>query len=85
MLNSYTKTTVRQLLQKNYYLQATKIFLIFSTSILLVSCGGGSSTGGSSNSSIDRMIVFGDSLTDAGTFGYKATIQGSAATGGSCI
>ena len=81
MLNSYTKTIVRQLLQKNYYLQATKIFLIFSTSILLVSCGGGSSTGGSSNSSIDRMIVLGDSLTDAGTFGYKATIQGSAATG----
>ena len=81
MINPKGYATVSQLLNKNYYSLLAKSFLMIFSSVLLVSCGGGSSTGGSSNPSIDRMIVFGDSLTDTGTFGYKATIQGASPTG----
>jgi phospholipase/lecithinase/hemolysin len=81
MLNFKGSIFSTKVLHKNYYSQIFKAFLFFCCSSLLVSCGGGSSTGGSSNPSITRLVVVGDSFTDVGTYGYKFTIQGSAATG----
>lgn len=70
----------KKVLLKNYFLKVFKVFVMISCSFILVSCGGGS-TGGSSNTSIDRLIVMGDSFSDVGTYGFKHTIQGSSPTG----
>jgi outer membrane lipase/esterase len=42
---------------------------------LVTACGGGFT----SKVDIDRVVVAGDSLADAGTFGFKFTVQNSAA------
>ncbi|TXI18647.1 MAG: phospholipase [Roseateles sp.] len=45
--------------------------------LLLSACGGGSSANTTPALSISSVKVFGDSLQDSGTFGYKFTVQGS--------
>ena len=47
---------------------------------LLAACGGGGSDT-TPASAVTSVKVAGDSLADSGTFGYKFTVQGSAATG----
>ncbi|RZJ54265.1 MAG: phospholipase, partial [Acidovorax sp.] len=47
---------------------------------LLAACGGGGSDTAPS-AAVTSVKVAGDSLADSGTFGYKFTVQGSAATG----
>ncbi|MFI8617827.1 SGNH/GDSL hydrolase family protein [Acidovorax sp. NPDC077693] len=47
---------------------------------LLAACGGGGSDTAPS-APVTSVKVAGDSLADSGTFGYKFTVQGSAATG----
>lgn len=48
--------------------------------LALVACGGGSDSG-SSSATTTRLVVFGDSLMDTGTFGFKNVTQGSASLG----
>lgn len=48
--------------------------LAVAAAVLLASCGGG-------DGPITSVKVVGDSLADSGTFGYKFTVQGGAATG----
>lgn len=45
--------------------------------LLLAACGGGSSADTTTKVSIASVKVFGDSLQDSGTFGYKFTVQGA--------
>ncbi len=49
--------------------------LALATALALAACGGGSSTADTTpRSSINSVKVFGDSLADSGTFGYKFTV-----------
>src|SRR6218665_1000121 len=52
----------------------TKI-LALAASLLVVACGGGGSADTTPRSKITAVKVFGDSLADSGTFGYKFTVQ----------
>jgi outer membrane lipase/esterase len=45
--------------------------------LIVAGCGGGGSADTTPKVSITSVKVFGDSLQDSGTFGYKFTIQGS--------
>lgn len=47
------------------------------TAVLLSACGGGGDSE-APKASITRVVVAGDSLADAGTFGFKFTVQNSA-------
>jgi phospholipase/lecithinase/hemolysin len=49
--------------------------LALATGLLLAACGGGESADTTPRSSIRTVKVFGDSIADAGTFGYKFTVQ----------
>lgn len=45
-------------------------------SLFMAGCGGGSSADTTPKITINSVKVFGDSLQDSGTFGYKFTVQG---------
>ncbi|MFT7722394.1 MAG: SGNH/GDSL hydrolase family protein [Roseateles sp.] len=45
-------------------------------SLLIAGCGGGASADTTPRAGIAAVKVFGDSLQDSGTFGYKFTVQG---------
>lgn len=53
---------------------------VLATACLLAACGGGGSDT-TPAARVTSVKVAGDSLADSGTFGYKFTVQGSAATG----
>jgi len=53
---------------------------VLATACLLAACGGGGSDTAPA-ARVTAVKVAGDSLADSGTFGYKFTVQGSAATG----
>ncbi|MDN3919204.1 SGNH/GDSL hydrolase family protein [Roseateles violae] len=48
-----------------------------ATALLLAACGGGDSADTTPKLKIGAVKVFGDSLADSGTFGYKFTVQSS--------
>jgi phospholipase/lecithinase/hemolysin len=50
----------------------------FTTAVLVAACGGGGDAAGP-KTSITRVVVAGDSLADAGTFGFRFTVQKAAA------
>lgn len=52
-----------------------------ATAGLLTACGGGGGADTTPKARVTSVKVMGDSLSDSGTFGYKFTVQGSAATG----
>jgi len=49
--------------------------LALAASLAVVACGGGSSADTTPRTAITSVKVFGDSLADSGTFGYKFTLQ----------
>lgn len=49
--------------------------------VILAACGGGGGEAPGNPAGITTVKVVGDSLADVGTFGFKATVQGAAATG----
>jgi outer membrane lipase/esterase len=51
-----------------------RIFAL-AASLLLAACGGGSTANITPRTKITSVKVFGDSLADSGTFGYKFTVQ----------
>ncbi|WP_077032698.1 SGNH/GDSL hydrolase family protein [Pelomonas sp. KK5] len=51
--------------------------LALATSLALVACGGGSSADTTPRAQVGSVKVFGDSLADSGTYGYKFTLQAS--------
>ncbi len=53
---------------------------VLATACLLAACGGGGSDT-TPAAPVTSVKVAGDSLADSGTFGYKFTVQGAAATG----
>lgn len=55
-------------------------WLILAASLLLAACGGGGG-GLPDQPRVNAVQVMGDSLADSGTFGFKFTVQGAAATG----
>lgn len=52
-----------------------------ATAGLLAACGGGGGADTAPKAKVTSVKVMGDSLADSGTFGFKFTVQGSAATG----
>lgn len=59
---------------------AARAAVASAVAALLSACGGGGSDT-STAVSVNSVRVMGDSLADSGTFGFKATVQGSAPTG----
>ncbi len=59
---------------------AARAAVASAVAALLAACGGGGSDTGTATS-VSSVRVMGDSLADSGTFGYKFTVQGTAATG----
>ena len=59
---------------------AVRAAVASAVAALLAACGGGGSDTGTATS-VSSVRVMGDSLADSGTFGYKFTVQGTAATG----
>lgn len=55
---------------------------VLATACLLAACGGGGSDTAPA-APVTSVKVAGDSLADSGTFGYKFTVQGTAATSNS--
>ena len=53
---------------------------VVAAACMLAACGGGGSDT-TPAARVTSVKVMGDSLADSGTFGYKFTVQGSAATG----
>lgn len=54
----------------------TKLITLAAT-LMLAACGGGGSADTTPRTKITTVKVFGDSLADSGTFGYKFTVQGA--------
>ncbi len=51
--------------------------VVLLSSLLVAGCGGGASADTTPATKISSVKVFGDSLQDSGTFGYKFTVQSS--------
>ena len=51
--------------------------LALAASLAVVACGGGSSADTTPRAAVTSVKVFGDSLADSGTYGYKFTLQAS--------
>ena len=51
--------------------------LALAVAALVTACGGGGSADTTPRAKITSVKVFGDSIQDSGTFGYKFTVQGS--------
>lgn len=51
--------------------------ITLAATLMLAACGGGGSADTTPRTKITTVKVFGDSLADSGTFGYKFTVQGA--------